>query len=279
MGRLDGRVAFVAGAARGQGRSHCLKLASEGADIIAFDVCAPMSGVPYPASTPADLAETVRQVEALNRRIVHAEADVRDGAAVQKLLDHGIAELGRVDIVSAQVGLSHIPMALHEVPEDSMAVNDRRHPDRHLEHGPSRYPAHDRRRPGRRHRSDQLVAAIRGYANVGHYVAAKHGLIGIVRTLSAELGPHNIRVTSIAPTNCATDMLLNQESYDLFRPDKEPGTTTRAEFEEAARAMHSLPIPYVEPIDISNALMFLVSDEARYITGITLPVDGGATQY
>jgi (+)-trans-carveol dehydrogenase len=278
MGRLDGRVAFVAGAARGQGRSHCLRLAQEGADIVAFDVCAAMPGVPYPASTPEDLAETARLVEALDRRIVTAEADVRDAATVAEVLDRGVAEFGRVDIVAAQVGISHLPMPLHEVPEDLWRVmldvtmtgtwNTVRAAVPHLVAGG---------------RGGAIVvtsscAAIRGYPNVGHYVAAKHGLIGIVRTLSAELGPHGIRVTSIAPTNVATDMLLNQESYNLFRPDTAPHTT-RAEFEEAAKAMHALPIPYIEPIDVSNALAFLVSDEARYITGITLPVDGGATQY
>jgi (+)-trans-carveol dehydrogenase/(-)-trans-carveol dehydrogenase len=122
------------------------------------------------------------------------------------------------------------------------------------------------------------AAGIRGYANTGHYVAAKHGIVGLMRTMAQELGKHNIRVTNISPTCVGTDMLFNQPCYDLFRPDKAPNTTFE-EFLEAAKQMHVLPIGYVEPVDISNALVFLASDEARYITGITLPVDAGFTQY
>ncbi len=278
-GRLEGKVAFVTGAARGQGRSHCVRMAQEGADIIAVDICEQLPGVPYKPPTPADLEETVRQVEALDRRIIASKADVRDDAALKEALDNGVAELGRLDIVSAQAGLSHMPMLIHEVPNDLWQLmvdvtltgswNAAKVAVPHLIAGG---------------RGGAIVftssaAGIRGYANVGHYVAAKHGIVGIMRTMAMELGPHNIRVTNISPSCVATDMLLNQPCYDLFRPDMEPGTATYEDFVEAAKHMHALPIPHVEPIDISNALLFLASDEARYITGITLPVDAGFSQY
>ncbi len=276
--RLENKVAFVTGAARGQGRSHCVRMAEEGADIIAVDICEPMPGVPFKPSTPADLEETARQVEALDRRIVYAKADVRDGAALRKVVDDGVAELGRLDIVSAQAGLSHVPMRMHEISDELWDVmldttltgswNATKAAIPHMIAG---------------ERGGAIIvtsstASLRAHANIGHYVSSKHGLVGLVRTLAMELGPHNIRVNNIAPTNCATDMLLNQECYNLFRPDKAPNATYE-DFVEAAKTMHALPIPHIEPIDVSNALVFLASDEARYITGITLPVDAGSSQH
>lgn len=276
--RLEDKVAFVTGAARGQGRSHCVRMAQEGADIIAVDICEALPGVPFKASTPADLDETVRQVEALGRRIIAAKADVRQDAALKQVVDDAVAQLGRLDIVSAQAGLSHMPMLLHEVPNDlwSMMVditltgswNAAKVAVPHIIAGGR----------GGAIVFTSSVAALRGNRNVGHYTTAKHGIVGIMRTMALELGPHNIRVTNISPTNCGTDMLLNQECYNLFRPDKAPNASYD-DFVEAAKTMHALPIPYVEPVDISNALVFLASDEARYITGITLPVDAGSSQH
>jgi (+)-trans-carveol dehydrogenase/(-)-trans-carveol dehydrogenase len=278
MGRLEGKVAFVTGAARGQGRSHCVRLAQEGADIIAVDVCEALPGVPYPASTPADLQETVRQVEALDRRIVAAQVDIRDDDKLRGILDDAVGELGRLDVVSAQAGLSHLPMQMHEIPNDlwrdmvditlTGTWNSVKAAVPHLIAGGR----------GGAIIVTSSVGSIIGFANTGHYVAAKHALLGLVRTMAAELGPHSIRVVNLAPTCVATDMLLNQDSYNLFRPDKAPNAT-REEFEEAARTLHMLPISNIEPVDVSNALVFLASDEARYITAITLPVDGGWSQH
>jgi SDR family mycofactocin-dependent oxidoreductase len=278
MGRLEGKVAFVTGAARGQGRSHCVRLAQEGADVIAIDICEPLPGVPYPAATPEDLEETARQVEALDRRIVWARADVRDDEALREVVDDGVAQLGRLDVVSAQAGLNHLPHLTHELPRELWQVmlditltgtwNTVKAAVPHLLAGG---------------RGGAIVvtssaASIKGFPNVAHYVSAKHGLLGLVRSMAAELGPHRIRVVNLAPTNVATDMVLNQDAYNLFRPDKAPHAT-QEEFEEAAKHMHMLPIPYIEPIDVSNALVFLASDEGRYITGTTLAVDAGWTQH
>jgi (+)-trans-carveol dehydrogenase/(-)-trans-carveol dehydrogenase len=212
-GRLEGKVAFVTGAARGQGRSHCVRMAQEGADIIAVDICEALPGVPYKPATPEDLEETARQVEALDRRIVWAKADVRDDAALKQVVDDGVAQLGRLDIVAAQAGLSHLPMLMHEIPNDLWQLmldvtmtgtwNAAKAAVPHLIAGG---------------RGGAIIVttsagALRGYANVGHYVAAKHGLTGVIRTMAAELGPHSIRVVGIAPSSVGTDMLLNQETY------------------------------------------------------------------
>jgi SDR family mycofactocin-dependent oxidoreductase len=278
MGRLEGKVAFVTGAARGQGRSHCVRMAEEGADIIAIDICGPLPDVGYPPATLADLEETARQVEALDRRIVFAKADVRDGAVLKQIVDDGVAELGRLDVVSAQAGITQTPMAVHEMPDERWhdmvditltgTWNSVRAAVPHMIAGGR----------GGAIIVTSSAAALRGYPSIGNYTAAKHGLVGLVRTMAAELGPHSIRVVNVSPTNVATDMLLNEPTFNLFRPDRAPHAT-RAEFEEAARSIHMLPIPYIQPVDVSNAVVFLASDEARYITGISLPVDAGVTQH
>jgi (+)-trans-carveol dehydrogenase len=263
--RLAGMVALVTGAARGQGRSHCVRMAEEGADIIAIDVCEPLPALPYPSATTADLEETARQVQAAGGQIVAGKADVRDDAALRRVVDEGVAKLGRLDIVSAQAGISHLPMLTHEIPNDRWReMVDTTHIIAGGRGGAIVFTS--------------SIMGIRAFPNVGHYVAAKHGIVGLMRTLSVELGPHNIRVTNISPTNVPTDMVCNQDCYNLFSPDKAPNATFE-DFVEVAKQWHSLPIGYVEPVDISNALVFLASDEARYITGITLPVDAGFSQY
>ncbi|MFW6090355.1 MAG: mycofactocin-coupled SDR family oxidoreductase [Actinomycetota bacterium] len=274
MGRVEGKVAFITGAARGQGRSHAVRLAQEGADIIGIDNCEDVPGVPYSGATEDDLAETVKQVEALDRRMIATKADVRDLGAVTKAVDHGVAELGRLDIVSANAGISG-PMA----PADELAEDHwRQMIDINLTgvwHTVKAAIPH--LKAGGRGGSIVLTSSAAGlmaYPNVAHYVSAKHGVVGLMRTLALELAEYNIRVNSIHPTQVDTPMIMNEATYGLFRPDVEnPG---REDMAEAARAMNALPLPWVEPVDISNALLFLASDEARYITGVPLPVDAGA---
>jgi (+)-trans-carveol dehydrogenase len=277
MGRVEGKVAFITGAARGQGRSHAVRLAEEGADIIAVDVCGAIESINYASAIPEDLAETVRQVEALDRRIIAAEADIRDADTLRRVVDDGVAELGRLDIVAANAGIGGgsptvavdiTPARWQEMLDINLtgAWNTCRVAAPHMIAGG---------------RGGAIVittstASLKGYAHVGHYVAAKHGVVGLMRTLATELGPHSIRVTNIAPTQVATDMLLNEEMYRLFCPDKE--APTQQDLAEASRAMHKLPTPWVENIDISNALLFLASDEGRFITATTLAVDAGVTE-
>jgi (+)-trans-carveol dehydrogenase len=272
-GRVEGKVAFITGAARGQGRSHAIRLAQEGADIIAVDLCGQVGSVPYAMSTPEDLAQTVKEVEALDRRIIATQADVRDFDAVKAAVDQGVAELGRLDIVSANAGIASYGAAdelAEQTWRDMIDINltgvwhAAKATIPHLIAGGR----------GGAIILTSSTAGLMGMGNLAHYVSAKHGVVGLMRTLALELAPHSIRVNSIHPTTVNTDMIQNQGTYDLFRPDLEHPTVDDAG--EAFLSLNALPIKWVEPVDISNALLFLASDEARYITGVTLPVDAGS---
>ncbi len=274
-GRVEGKVAFITGAARSQGRSHALRLAQEGADIIAIDIAGPVSSIEmYPLATEEDLAETVRQVEALDRRIVATKADVRDTAALRAAVDDGVAQLGRLDIVLANAGVFEIQPAL-EITDDAWREmidinltgvwNTCKVALPHLVEGG---------------RGGAIVltsstAGLKGTPNTIHYTAAKHGVVGIMRTLANEFAPRSIRVNSVHPTGVDTVMIQNPKTWGLFDP-AEPNPS-RETAEPVFQSTNALPVPWVEPVDISNAILFLVSDEARYITGVTLPVDAGYT--
>jgi (+)-trans-carveol dehydrogenase len=272
VGRVEGKVAFITGAARGQGRSHAVRLAQEGADIIAVDVCRQVETVPYPTATSEDLAETVRQVEALDRRIVAAEVDVRHLAGLTAVVEQGVAELGRLDIVLANAGIS-TPAPTLEMDEQTwqtmIDVNltgvwkTLRASVPHIVAGGQ----------GGAVVITSSLAAIKANANTAHYSAAKAGLVMLSKVMAAELAPHRIRVNTIHPTTVATDMILNDATYRLFRPDLEH--PTRADFEQAALTLNKLPVPALEAVDISNAVLYLVSDDGRYVTGTTHVVDAG----
>ncbi|MET0704050.1 MAG: mycofactocin-coupled SDR family oxidoreductase [Mycobacterium sp.] len=274
MDRVRGKVALVTGAARGQGRSHALRLAEEGADIIALDVAAELPFIPYRTGTPEELDETISEVKKLERRAVRVTADVRDFDAVHHLVSDAVAELGRLDIVCANAGLGANPHLAHELPEQEweqlVSVNM-------TGVWKTCKVAIPHMLDGDRGGSIILtasVAGLRAYANIAHYAAAKHGVVGIMKTLALELAPRSIRVNCVVPTQVATPMILNETMYRLFRPDlEEPGID---DFAEASAARIALPIPWVEPIDVSNAVLFLASNEARYISGVALPVDGGS---
>ncbi|WP_368496492.1 mycofactocin-coupled SDR family oxidoreductase [Herbiconiux sp. A18JL235] len=274
MGRVEGKVAFITGAARGQGRSHALRLAQEGADIIAVDICAPVAANNAPPATEEDLAETVRQVEALDRRIVAAKADVRDFDQLKSVLDDGVAQLGRLDIVSANAGIAGSPNRAEDIPDEEWAdmvdINlngvwrTAKAAIPHLKAGGN----------GGSIILTSSDAGIFAYPNIAHYVSAKHGVVGLMRTLALELAPDFIRVNSIHPTTVDTPMVQNEGTYKLFRPDLE--NPTQKDFADSAIAMNAIPIPWVDPVDISNAVLWLASDESRYVTGVMLPVDAGA---
>jgi (+)-trans-carveol dehydrogenase len=272
MGRLDGKVAFITGAARGQGRSHAIRLAQEGADIIAVDICGQIATVPYPMGTSEDLAQTVEAVEALDRRIIATQADVRDYDAMKRALDDAVGQLGRLDIVSANAGIATIAPSQEITSEAWRDVIDTNltgawHTAKiavpHLIAGGR----------GGSITITSSVGAMMALQNLSSYVASKHGVVGLVRTLALELAPHSIRVNTILPTQVNTPMIINEASLRFFLPDSENPSVE--EFIPISKQMIALPIPWVEPLDISNALLFLASDDARYITGITLPVDGG----
>jgi SDR family mycofactocin-dependent oxidoreductase len=271
-GKLEGKVAFITGAARGQGRSHAVRLAQEGADIIAVDIARDVETVPYPGATPEDLAETVRQVEALDRRIIATQADVRDFAALKSAVDDGVAQLGRLDIVLANAGIS-TPASTLEMDEETwqtMLDVNLTGVWKSLKASVPHIIAGGR---GGAVVITSSLAAIYANPNTAHYSAAKAGLVMLSKVLAKELGPQSIRVNTVHPTTVATEMILNEPTYRLFRPDLE--NPTRADFEEAALTLNKLPIPAIDPIDISNAILYLVSDDGRYVTGTTHVVDAG----
>ena len=273
-GRVEGKVAFVSGAARGQGRSHAVRLAEEGADIIAVDICGPIDNLAYPHSTPEDLAETVELVKAQNRRIVAAEVDVRDYDVLKALVDSGVERLGRLDIIVANAGVGTDGRKLHKIREnvwqDMIDINLSG-----VWHTVKAGVPHIL--SGGRGGSIVLTSSVGGrkaYPNTGHYIAAKHGVIGLMRAFAVELGQDMIRVNAVLPSQVSTTMVMNDSTFRLFRPDlPNPGPD---DFAPISQMMHTLPVPWVDAIDISNAVLFLASDESRYITGVSLPVDAGA---
>jgi SDR family mycofactocin-dependent oxidoreductase len=273
-GRVAGKVAFITGAARGQGRSHALRLAQEGADIIAVDLCGQVGTVPYPMATEADLAETVKEVEALDRRIVATQADVRDYAAVKAALDDGVAQLGRLDIVCANAGIFSFG-ALADLDDttwqDMIDVNLTG-----VWRTVKAAIPHLRAAGGGSIVLTSSTAGLMAIPQIGHYTSAKHGVVGLMRTLALELAPDMIRVNSVHPTAVDTDMIQNAATYELFAADLPEAERTRKVGGGRFAELNALPIPWVEATDISNAVLFLASDEARYVTGITLPVDAGS---
>jgi (+)-trans-carveol dehydrogenase len=275
MGRVEGQVAFITGAARGQGRSHALKLAAEGADIIAVDICADIAGIGYSMATPEDLAQTAKLVEDCDRRIVTAIADVRDYGQLKAAVDQGVVTLGRLDIVAANAGVtSYYPS--WKLPEEGWdAVVDTNL--KGVWHTCKAAIPHliDGGRGGAIIITSS-TAGLRGIANLAHYSASKTGLVGLMRTMAGELAPHNIRVNTVHPTAVDTDMVHNKATYDLFIP--EPADRNRDGVAGPMQALNMLPIPWVDPRDISNAVLFLASDEGRYITGARLPVDAGSSE-
>src|ERR1700742_1544290 len=278
-GRVEGKGAFITGAARGQGRAHAVRLAPEGADIISIDICKPIEGCLNPPSPPEDLAETADLVRGHDRRIVTAEVAVRAYEALKAAVDSGVEQLGRLDVIVANAGISNAGNddggTLDKVSErdwqDMIDVN-LSGVWKTVKAGVPHILA------GGRGGSIILTSSGNGfkaYTNLllGHYVASKHGVVGLMRAFAVELGQHMIRVNSVHPTFVNTPMLLNEGLYKMVRPDLEnPGPDDLAPF---CQTFHALPIPWVEAADISNAVLFLASDESRYITGVTLPIDAG----
>jgi (+)-trans-carveol dehydrogenase len=274
-GRVEGKVAFITGAAHGQGRSHAVRLAEEGADIIAIDVCKPIvENSPIPPATPEELAETAELVKARNRRIFTAEVDVRDYDALKAAVDAGVEELGRLDIIVANAGIGNGGDTLDQCSEhdwqEMIDINlsgvwkTVKAGVPHLISGGN----------GGSIILTSSVGGLKAYPHCGNYVAAKHGVVGIMRSFAVELGQHMIRVNTVHPTHVSTGMIMNEGTWKMFRPDLEnPGPDDMAPI---CQLFHTLPIPWVEAVDISNAVLFLTSDEARYITGVTLPVDAGS---
>ena len=281
-GRLQGRVAFITGAARGQGRAHAIAMAREGADIIAVDICRDIPSNPYPLATPDDLAETERSVKEIGRHVVARVADVRERNELRDAVDAGLADLGKIDIVVANAGI--LPMAMGR-PHDAMSFVDASDVDLlgvmntiavtvpHLPNGSSVIV------------TGSTAGMIRGATdnpNMGSggrgYGWSKRVLIEYVEEMSMALAERMIRVNAIHPTNCNTDLLQNDGMYSMFRPDLTQAgqQATREDAEPLFTLFQAMPIPYIEPEDMANLGVFLASDESRYITGQQIRVDAGS---
>ncbi|MFV8054242.1 mycofactocin-coupled SDR family oxidoreductase [Mycobacterium sp. 48b] len=273
--RLRNKTAVITGAARGIGRAQAVRFAEEGADIIAIDVCGPIDSVMVPHSTPDDLAETARLVERAGRRVVTEIVDVRDGDELRAAVDRGVTGCDGLDIVCATAGITSRGTAV-ELSEAAWRTmldinltgvwNTCAATAPHLiERGAGSMVL------------TSSIAGLRGLVGVAHYTAAKHGVVGLMRSLAHDLAPHNVRVNCVHPTNVDTPLIQDDAVRSGFRPDlgRPP---TRDEFAAAATQMNLLAVPWVQAVDVANATLFLASDEARYITAVSLPVDAGSTQ-
>jgi SDR family mycofactocin-dependent oxidoreductase len=276
MGRVEGKVAFITGAARGQGRSHAVRLAEEGADIIAVDLCQDIASIKYPLAAPDDLKETVRLVEALDRRIVAVRADVRERTQLSGALESGLAELGRLDIVIAQAGIAAMKgepplQAWTDVIDTNLlgTINAIQVALPHLDEGASVIATGSTAAYVNALPMMELGTDPGGMG----YMVAKKMLAQYMHELARNLAPRKIRANVVHPTNVATDMLFSEPMYQSFRPDLEH--PTRQDAELAFGVQQGMPIPYIEAVDISNAVLFLASDESRYVTGMQLRVDAG----
>jgi (+)-trans-carveol dehydrogenase len=272
MGRVEGKVAFITGAARGQGRAEAIRLAQEGADIIAVDICAPVETSIGEPSTPEDLAETVRAVKALHRRIVAAEVDVRDFDALNAALVDGVAQLGRLDIVVANAGMWSYGLA-----EELSAVAWQTVIDVVLtgvwHTTKAAIPILKAQGTGGSIIITSSGAGVKAYHHIAHYVSAKHGVVGLMRSLALELAPHFIRVNTINPSNVNTDLIHNAPTYELFAPDLAPADRTKETVAPRFQTLSVLPVPWVEPEDIADVVLWLASDESRYVTGLPVLIN------
>jgi len=271
MGRFDGKVVLITGGARGQGRAHALKFAEEGADVAFCDVASQLDTVPYPMSKPDDLQETARLVEDLDRRCVAVQADVRDRGQIDAFAEQARTELGRIDFLLANAGIFSFSTVADMDDRTWQQMIDTNltgvfHAMRAV------LPAMIEQGFGRIVATSSMAGKT-GFANIGHYCAAKWGVIGLVKSVAQEVAAHGITVNAVCPTGVDTTMIQNEAAYKLFLPDvSEP---SRKDAAPAFQALNAIPIPWVEPVDISNAMAFLCSDEARYITGETIAVAAG----
>ncbi|MEE6165091.1 MULTISPECIES: mycofactocin-coupled SDR family oxidoreductase [unclassified Mycolicibacterium] len=272
MGQLDGQVAFITGIARGQGRSHALTLAREGADIIGLDLCAKPSTTAYDGATQEDLQETIRLVKETGRQIVAEVADTRDYEQVDAVFKRGIEQFGRVDIVLPNAGICSgaktweiTPDAWREMVE--INLNGVFHTVK------AAIPTMIAAGRGGSIVFTGSTEAIKGAENISSYVASKHGVTGLMTSLARELGQYNIRVNSVNPTCVDTHMINNDFVYGLFRPDLDK--PTREDVIDTFAGTHILPVPWIQPQDVSNAILYLVTEPGRYITATPLVIDAG----
>jgi (+)-trans-carveol dehydrogenase len=273
MGTMSGKVVLITGGARGQGRSHAVRMAEAGADVILTDICEDFELVDYDGSTPEDMVETVALVEKTGQRCLSFQADARDAARMRTVVDEAVAELGRLDTVIINHGISSrhgvesanadeiwdliVDINLTSVFKVVRAV-----------------VPHMKENGGTILVTASAAALVPLYGNTA-YAAAKHGLIGLVKTLAAELGDYWIRVNAICPTAVNTPLFMNEAHIRAFCGD-DPSKTYE-DMKWPSQSLNLLPVPWIEPEVVSSAMLYLASDEAKFITGVALPVDAGMT--
>lgn len=275
MGRVEGKVAFITGVARGQGRSHAVRLAEEGADIIGVDACTPVDTMPYPMGTQDDLDETARLVEKTGRKAVLTRADVRDRDIVQQAVSDGVTELGRLDIVCANAGISPPGGPVWTISSqqwrDVIDINL----TGVFNTLSATVPAIQAAGNGGSIVVTSSGAGLRAAQNLGDYNASKHAVVGLAQTLANEVAKEGIRVNVIAPGTVDTPMVTaNDVQFRVFRPDLQ--NPKLEDCMDIFKMIMPMGQPWVDPADVSNAVVFLASDEARYVTGIVMPVDQGS---
>ncbi|SEB46787.1 mycofactocin-coupled SDR family oxidoreductase [Rhodococcus jostii] len=270
-GTLDGKVALITGAGRGQGRSHALRLAEEGADIIAIDICKPIDSVPYPMASSEDLDQTIRLVEKLGRRIVARQADVRDFEALTAAVQAGVTELGHLDIVCANAGI--VIQKADITGRDIPAERWRDVIDINLTgvwHTlKAALPPMIDQGTGGAIVITSSTAGLKGMPHIADYSATKHGVVGLMKTFAQELAPHRIRVNTVHPTGVRTPMVENSMTRSFMAQISDRSDKIGLE--------NLLPVDMVEPVDVSNAVLWLVSEAGRYVTGASIPIDAGFT--
>jgi SDR family mycofactocin-dependent oxidoreductase len=271
MGRVEGQVALITGAARGQGRAHAVRLAQEGADIVAIDLCRDQPELQYGQGTPEDLAETVALVEKEGRRIIARAGDVRDQAALDGIVAEALEQFGKIDILVSNAGISNQGMA-HELTDKQWADILETNLVGAWHAAKAVIPSMIERQSG----SIVFVSSttgLRGVPGQVHYGASKHGVQGLMGGLANELGGYGIRVNSVNPGTVNTPMALNERLLKNYLPHIENPTLDDAA--EAFKPLTLLPAPWVEPEDVANAVLWLASDEARFVSGVAIPVDCG----
>ncbi len=272
MGELDGRVALITGAARGQGRSHALRLAEMGADLVLVDVCADLPQIPYGQPGREALQQTAKEAQAVGTRVRTVIADVRDAGAMAGAVDVAVDDLGGIDVVVANAGVIQLRPASEIGPDDWATIIGINLTGVWNTVSPALAPMIDQERGGSIVITSS-AAGVKGPPHMAHYAASKSGVIGLMRSLASELGPHGIRVNCLAPTTVDTEMVHWPEAYALFRPDLDgPG---REDVADTFAALNVLPVPWIDPVDVTEALAWLVSDDARFVTGTVLPIDAG----
>lgn len=271
MNELDGQVAIITGGGRGQGRSHAIALAEAGANIVICDVAAPVETTAYPMASPDDLAETVRLVEKTGRRCVAVQADVRKLADMQRVADAALSEFGRIDILCANAGIMTLTRfenmddvtwaTMIDINLTGVANSIRAVLPTMVAQGYGRVVA------------TASGAGRGGYANLAHYSAAKWGVIGLIKSVARETGGQGITLNVVCPTTVATPLFMNDASYAVFRPDLE--NPTLEDCIDRFTGMNAIPVPWIEPKDVSDAVLFLVGPRSKFITGSVLDVAAG----